>query len=394
MRRARRQWRGAVGALWLVLATVGGPVVAATAAGASSQELVYVATANSASPVTAYPVTSSGAVSPAVSIPNPNISGTVWDPWGVTFDQAGALYVQSFLSNATTFVYPDGTGAGGPSRTFMAISPDDRAIGVDGNGYEYIPGGESASEVAVAPPGAAGSVAPVRTFTTDQGSFTPWPDILTIDGSNNVVVAVGRASGNAIEIIAGGPGGSPTPITTIAGSATGLGTCDVTSCDQVSVAYSPTNGKIYAAVSSGHSGFVTHVSSFTETGGNVAPTQTIEGSATGLTGKVVTGIAVSGLTGDVFGMVRTAQFGGSGQVESWHGAQDGNVSPLASFTDASTGFANAEGIVVNTTTPGAGTPEVPVAPLLPLAGAGVAGTYLLVNRRRRQSRDVSSEAMG
>jgi len=285
-------------------------------------------------------------------VPDPKAPNTVWDPWGVTFDDSGKLYVQSFLSDATTFVFPDGSGKRGPSKIFVAVSPDNRGIAVDRAGYEYIPGSESASEVAVAPPGATGSAAdlyhvtPVRTFTTDQGSFTPWPDIVTVDGHNDVVLAVGRAQGNAIEIYAGGPNSSSTPIKSISGTSTGLGTCDLQGCDQVSVAYSPVNGKIYAAISSGHPGVVSHLSVFSETNGNVAPLRTIAGARTGLTGHVVTGLAVSRRTGRVYAMVRTAQFGGSGKVESFHATDHGNAAPIASFTDTVTGFADAEGIAV------------------------------------------------
>src|SRR5262245_454842 len=93
-RLAARQWMTGVAVLAL------GPPVDA---GATVQELVFVANAGSG-PVTAYPALSSGAVSPAISIPNPNLPDTYWDPWGVAFDAQQSLYVQSFLSNATSFV--------------------------------------------------------------------------------------------------------------------------------------------------------------------------------------------------------------------------------------------------------------------------------------------------
>ena len=81
-------------------------------ASAAARELLFVANVDG-SPVTAYPTLSSGPVSPAVSISNPNLPNTYWAPWGVAFDTQRNLYVQTFLSDATTFVFPpddDGSG--------------------------------------------------------------------------------------------------------------------------------------------------------------------------------------------------------------------------------------------------------------------------------------------
>jgi len=80
--------------------------------------------------------------------------------------------------------------------------------------------------------------------------------------------------------------------------------------------------------------------------GDQAPLRTIQGSATGLDGQVITGIAVSWGTGEVYAMVKSAEFGGAGQIAVFSGAASGNVAPLRTFTDAHNAFAQAMGIAI------------------------------------------------
>ena len=90
---------GALGAVGLAPATG-----AAAAPGTGPGELVHVARSSSA-PVTAYPASSTGEVSPGRALSNPGLAGTVWDPWGVALGPDGSDFVQSFPSDATTFVF-------------------------------------------------------------------------------------------------------------------------------------------------------------------------------------------------------------------------------------------------------------------------------------------------
>jgi hypothetical protein len=335
------------GGLVLTWVTAGpAPALSRPAGNAASGELVYVASAGPG-PVAAYAASSSSSVTPARTVDNPNTAGTVWDPWGVTFDATGHLFVQSFLSNATTFVFPPGAHGGTPpSRIFEAQGPDNSSIAVDAQGFEYVLGGESGSSVAVAPPGASGVpgnsyfVPPVRTIVLD-GSFNPWPDLLSVDSNNELLAAVSRPQGNAIEVFTGGAGGGASPVRVISGPNTGLDSCSA-GC-KVSVTFSPLTGRIYAAVSSGAT---THISVFAgNASGDTRPVRTIEGSATGLAGMVITGIADSQLNGTIYAMVKTSQFG-TGRINAYGRFANGNVAPLRSFTDRGSGFANAAGIAI------------------------------------------------
>jgi hypothetical protein len=323
------------------------PGLAAGSASAASSELVYVASADSG-PVTAYPSSASGAVSPVRSVPNPNNANTTWDPWGVAFGPSSALFVQSFLFDATTFVF--GPHAPKPSRIFRVDGPDNEAIAVDANGYAYVIGGDSGPMISVAAPLAAGkpgnlyTVTPVRQFPTDQDVFNHWPSTLTVDSANDVLAAVTRTSGNAIEVFQGGRSGSSTPVRTIAGVDTGLGTCPGSPCDTLSITYSPFTGRIYAAVSSASG---TRIEVFAgNASGDARPVRTIAGSATGLNGNVITGIADSQISGQIFVLVKAAEFASPASVEVFARLAAGNVAPQRSFTDAQSGLADGEGIAI------------------------------------------------
>jgi hypothetical protein len=311
--------------------------------------MVYVANADSG-PVTVYQAGSSGSVNAVGRLDNPGLNGTYWDPWTVTMDSSSNVYVQTFLSDATTFVFAPGS-SGPPTRVFRVTGPDSQSIAVDAQGYSYVMGGESTPQISVAPINANGnaanlySVTPVRQFSTDQGGFAPWPSTLAVDNHGEVIAAVAKASGNAIEVYLGGAAGSAIPVRTISGPLTGLGSCtSFDACDHVSIAYSALTGRLYAAVSTAHG---SHISVFAgNANGNAQPVRTISGSRTGLAGKVITGIADSQLNGDIYVMVKAAQFGGPAVVEVFGRLSNGNVPALRSFTDSSSNFHDAEGIAI------------------------------------------------
>lgn len=313
--------------------------------GVGGPELVYVANLNG--PVTAYPAGSSGGVMPVRSLGDPHDPNTFWGPWGVAFDISGRAYVQSYLSDATTFVYSPGARL--PGRILRVNGPDSRAVTVDPAGYEYVATGQSGLVISVAAPGASGvpanlyAVPEVRQIPTDETSFHPWPSVLTVDNAGHVIAAVVRSTGNAIESFNAGPSGGMAPIRVIAGPDTGLGSCAGT-CDQISVAYSTYRGQIYAAVNQGGQ---THINVYPGTAsGDAVPVRVISGPATGLTGQVVTGIAVSQIDGSVYVLAKQTQFGGPGSVLVFDRFANGNAAPARSFTDAASGFGDGLGIAV------------------------------------------------
>src|SRR5262249_17234681 len=120
----------------------------------TNQELVYVANADSG-PVTAYSANATRPVQPVSTVNNPQNPQTFWAPWRVTFDSASNVYVQTFLSDATSFVF--GPSSPTPSRIFRVAGPDTESIAVDSQGDEYVIGGEGPPVISIAAPGASGS---------------------------------------------------------------------------------------------------------------------------------------------------------------------------------------------------------------------------------------------
>jgi hypothetical protein len=85
-----------------------------------SPQLIYVTDRRTAS---AYPADSSGPTAPVIELSDPRLPNGFWDPWGVAFDTSGYLYVQSFLSDATTYVYAPNAGTGSKPRRSQSIQP-------------------------------------------------------------------------------------------------------------------------------------------------------------------------------------------------------------------------------------------------------------------------------
>lgn len=351
-RAGTRLMEAAVAAALLVVGLVPATLSSATSVdpATGAGESVYVARASSG-PVTAYPTSSTGKVPPARTLADPGLAGTVWDPWGVALGPDGSVYVQSFLSDATTLVFaPGSSGTTAPTRVFRVGGPDSRSIAVDAAGYAAVATGEAAAVIDIAAPGASGraadlyDVTPVRAVPTSEAVWHPWPDILSLAGPGDVAAALVGAGGNAVDVFASGSGGGAAPVRSISGASTGLGSCGTGTCTQVSVAYSPVAQQLDVAVDDGAA---TRIEVFpVGAAGDVAPTCTISGARTRLARKVLTGIAVSPTTGTIYVMAKTKEFGGTGRVDAFSATRCGNVAPVRSFGDRSNGFSDAMGIAV------------------------------------------------
>jgi hypothetical protein len=328
----------------------GGPAVVQAGIGASRppRELVYVANADTG-PVTAYAADSSGAVGPVRRLRNPHDPNTFWDPWGIAFDAGGTAYVQTFLSDATSFVFPPRSST--VRRIFRVTGPDLESIAVDAQGYEYVMGGEGPPVISVAPPQARGapsslySVSPLRQIRTTQLGVSPWPSVLAADDHHHILAVVLHARANAIEEFESGPDGASSPVGAIDGVHNGLGSCPtIATCDHVAITYAPHTDQIYAAVSGSTGGRI-----LVFPGGASAdapPLRTISGRRTGLGKGIMTGIAISPRTGDIYVLAKSAQFESMGWVEVFSGGARGNVRPLRRFTDAASRFAEGQGIAI------------------------------------------------
>jgi hypothetical protein len=307
------------------------------------RELVYVA----GSQVRAYDAASSGAVDPILTIGDPKLPSAIWDPWTLAIDRNGYLYVQSFLSEATDFVYAPGSYAR-PARVFAGGigEPDVVGVAVDSRGYEYVAPAETQLTIYGLPPRADGRavssyyVKPLRAIPTPSYPG-PWPCKIAVDSRDELVAVVGQH----IEIFAAGPDGGRRPLRVLAGSKTGLH-------GQIVVATARGLHFIYAGVSSGASA---HISVFDENaGGNTAPLRTISGSATQLASRAIGGLAVSPRNGAMYALVASANanyFAGPAQIDVYAAGSAGNVAPRRTFADARTHFKDAAGGILVVTDP-------------------------------------------
>jgi hypothetical protein len=317
---------------------------------AQAVPLLYVvnasdSTGNAPGFVTAYDPGACGSVSPILTIGGANT--LILDDQTLAFDKSGDLFVQNFIGgDAKTLIFaPKASGNIAPIRFFSCVTGDrdNLAIAVDSKGYVYIVR-RSSPIIQVFTPGASGPVSPFRTV-----SFDGMPITVAVDNDDYVIVGVNSSTlGNAIEIFAPqAQGGSPKRI--IRGSNTGLGGNDGT---VPTVAYSPLNDRIYVGVSTRE--FLgggtspnpnAHVSVFPSDGnGNIAPVRTISGTLTGLNGTSIYGLAGNPHTGDVFVMTNPSPFSAPGSVIVFARLANGNVLPLRSFTDSTTGLGEAFGI--------------------------------------------------
>jgi len=320
--------------------------IAITAASEDLSEHLYVAN-RGASSITAYDRSAAGDVHPLLTLGGSNTM--LADPWAMAFDVKGTLYVQNYVSESRTDVYPsEASGNHTPTRVFGNNDGgrDAPSIAVDSKGNVYVARYEK-PRIDVFPPGTTGSVAPSRIIMPDG-----FPQSVSIGPGDALIVAVAGSSAaggnNAIEVFAHNASGSATPIRTIAGSKTGLGTGFAFGGDQIVATYSRFTGRIYVAVAACDMSAVTpHVSVFAATDmGNVAPIRTIAGSATGMHNPIVlSGIAGDQHDGSIY-VMRSSCSIDRGRVLVFARFATGNAKPLRSFTDAATHFSDVVGIAV------------------------------------------------
>ncbi len=337
---------------FVVSFVVAGALTPAASAGTATP-LLYIAN-RGAGTISAYLPDSQGAVSPVLTIGGSQTG--LSDPWAVAFDRNGSLYAQNYLSSADTDVYaPQANGDVAPTSVVQGNGRDSEAIAVDSQGNVYVARNQPPG-IEVFAPGSSGYTTPIHTITPDGYATS-----LSVDGNDNLIAAVtgtpNASAGNngvAIETFAPGADGNATPIRRISGSATELGNtgawgglCEV--APMVHLTFSPHTGRLYVGVSyCGSAGTGTpHVSVFPGDGdGNIAPVRTIAGSATGLSamGEIL-GITADQVNGNIY--VLDTSGTNTAQILAYGRFQDGNTTPLYSFTDATTNCSDTRGIAVS-----------------------------------------------
>jgi hypothetical protein len=268
-----------------------------------------------------FPEAANGNVAPSsVIAKNRGIPG----PFAVGFNSTQGIAIadgnidSSSLVGAETFAFSTGdfltgiTCFGKPSQT--------NAVAFDSKGQLFVSAflPEGGRAVEVLPPGANGCVKPKRTISDEGG--------LAIDSNNLLYVANSKTA--TIDLF---PAGSSTRQAQIGGSNTGLvapGTVALDASRDVYV-FDTKTATISEFAAGAH--------------GNVAPIRTISGSKTGLGGGngFTFGLAVSKTSGEIF-----VSNPGTNAILGFAATASGNVAPIQTIAGSATGLADPLGLAV------------------------------------------------
>jgi streptogramin lyase len=195
---------------------------------------------------------------------------------GIAFDSKGHVYVSAFLPEGGRAIDVFAPGANNCAKPKRTIS-DEGGLAIDGNNHLYVANSSTAT-IDIFPSGSGTMEAQIGGSNTGLVA----PGTVAIDASRNVYVFDNTTA--TISEFAAGATGNVVPIRTIAGSNTGLTIGDGFNC---ALAVSKNTGNIFVSNPTSNAILV-----FAATAsGNVAPIQTIAGSATKLSdplGIVVT----------------------------------------------------------------------------------------------------------
>jgi 6-phosphogluconolactonase (cycloisomerase 2 family) len=194
----------------------------------------------------------------------------------------------------------------------------------------YVVNDASVGALTVYASGANGDAKPLQNIAgSDTGLRTP--EGVAVDGNGNMYVA--NRGTNTITVYAAGSTGNVAPIQTISGSLTGLNS-------PRGIALDPVTGNIYVANwGGGAKGSLTAYAATSN--GNVAPSQTIAGSNTGLDEPL-------GLALDANGNVDVPNYGNK-TVTVYAAGATGNVKPTQTIEGKKTALDQAAQVAVDTT---------------------------------------------
>lgn len=300
--------------------------------------------------VTAYPVGSKGNVSPIA------VTTDMANPNGIARDASGRLYVTNDPTGTVTIYAASASGNVPPIAVIggsNTLLEEPISVALDASGKIYVLNGGDSGKITVYPPLAASTgilnEAPIAAIG-GSNTLLDRPASIAVDASGDIYVANQHGGpigpGNiyapgGVTIYHSGSNGNVAPTATIVGAATGL-------VDPLGIALD-SSGNIYVSNSAGaFYGTVTltfdaSVTVYSAgTAGNVAPIKTISGPITGLGSSA--GIAL-----DSSGNLYTGGFasGVGATVNSYAAGSNGNVPPLTSIVGRDTGLAGPGGIALD-----------------------------------------------
>jgi hypothetical protein len=303
--------------------------ITATASGATQAQTTFAPTGGGlnlyiaqlgASSVTATPINASGNAAPVRTIAGGNTQ--ISQDYGVAVDANDQVYV-SDLRNPVITVYSAGSfGNVAPLRTITGSNTGlsgPLGLAIDAAG-ELIVSNFFNDTITVYAAGANGNATPVRTIAGGNTNLAE-PYGITLDASGNLYVVdnVSQYGGtDEVTVYAPGANGNVTPTRTITGNATGMSGAVYDAVDAA--------GKLYVVNSSANSVTVYAPGA----NGNAAPVATIAGSNTGFNTPYA--IALDS-TGTIYVSV-----GGTNSVNIFPAGSNGNVTPTRTIVGPATGM--------------------------------------------------------
>ena len=245
---------------------------------------------------------------------------------GFPISQHGVL-VYTGHPNPSSTIAGDNTG-------LSTIGPS--GIAVDPAGRVYVAQSQGMNSILTYAPGATGNAAPVDVISGSKTGLS-YPQGVALDAAGRLYVTniiPYPANVPSITVYAPGASGNASPVATIQGSNTGLGTPQDIAVDA--------QGRVYVA--NGGGGSVTVYAPGAN--GNVSPIASISGSNTGLTEPI--GIAVDG-TGKIYvsNFLACGYDIASQGIQVFAAGANGNATPIASIKGSNTGLDGAYGLAVD-----------------------------------------------
>jgi hypothetical protein len=327
---------GLYGSAVLVLSAVAVPLAGGGVANAvpDTQGTIYVADAGS-NAIDVFAAGSSGNVAPTrvVSGSNTGLS----EPGDVKVDAAGDVFAVNFTGDSIVEFAPQASGNVAPTCTLSGSNtglrtPDDMSLEADGTlvvGNFFDTSGNPTGSVEVFAPGSCGNTAPLQIIEGSNTNFNTVDGVGT-DAAGNIYAD--STLNSTIEVFPPGANGNVAPGFTISGSNTGLGFVD-----DLVVGF---GGQLYAT--NGFKGPINSVTAFAPGAmGNVAPTQNIVGSSTGL--GLPDDLAVDS-AGNIF--VTDSQSSVGPAVLEYASGATGNVAPIVTLDGSNTTFNEPEGVAI------------------------------------------------
>jgi hypothetical protein len=256
------------------------------------------------------------------------ITLSVVDQTGQTTLSASTLTAPS--ATPVTINYAGGLGVNATITASAAgATPGSVVFAPTGGGLNLYVSELGNTSITVTPASAGGNAAPVRTVAGSNTQLSQNYDI-AVDGSGNTYVS--NLRGGAITVYAPGANGNVAPIRTLSGPATGL------------------SGALGLAIDD--SGNLVEDNFFADTvnvfapgaTGNVAPIRTLSGSNTSL--SAVYGITLD-TAGNLYVVDNNSQFGGTDAVTVYAAGFSGNVAPTRTITGSNTGMSGAAFVAVD-----------------------------------------------